>query len=109
MQAININNHELKNILGNFLPALLNVPRTTFPYHQGNTLKLTPEYATGIEYLTHMQSKKVDGFPEQTVGVDLMRFTTPFDIMGRYCCMYTESGFSNYILYKRCPPCRCNG
>ena len=79
MQAININNHELKNILGNFLPALLNVPRTTFPYHQGNTLKLTPEYATGIEYLTHMQSKKVDGFPEQTVGVDLMRFTTPFD------------------------------
>jgi hypothetical protein len=30
-----------------------------------------------MEYLQHMQSKKVDGFPETTHGVDLMRFRPP--------------------------------
>ena len=76
MKSINLNNQELKDILGRFLPTLLAVDRSDFPYNSNNKLKLTPEYATGKEYLEHMQGKKVDGFPEQTVGIDLMRFTT---------------------------------
>lgn len=76
MKSINLNNQELKDILGRFLPTLLAVDRSDFPYYSNNKLKLTPEYATGNEYLSHMQGKKVDGFPEQTVGIDLMKFTT---------------------------------
>jgi len=76
MKSINLNNQELKDILGRFLPVLLPVDRSEFPYYSNNKLKLTPEYATGKQYLEHMQGKKVDGFPEQTVGIDLMKFTT---------------------------------
>ena len=80
MKTIQIKNNDLKNILGKFLPVLLAVDRSKFPYGQSSKEKdpITPEYACGNEYLTHMQSKKVDGFPEKTYGVDLMKFTTPF-------------------------------
>ena len=30
-----------------------------------------------MEYLQHMQSKQVDGFPEKTLGIDLMKWNTP--------------------------------
>lgn len=79
MKSINIRNGELKDILGRFLPVLLAVDRSKFPYDSGNKLKFTPEYACGDEYLAHMQGKKVDGFPEQTRGIDLMRFQTPYE------------------------------
>ena len=78
MQTIPINNPDLKNILGKFLPVLLAVDRSNFPYKPNSRELLTPEYACGPEYLTHMQSKKVDGFPEKTHGIDLMRYTTPY-------------------------------
>jgi hypothetical protein len=74
MKIIEIKNQQLKTILGNFLPKLLAVDRSKFPYRDGG---VTPEYACGEEYLTHMQGKKVDGFPEKTNGVDLLKYTTP--------------------------------
>ena len=78
MKNIQINNPDLKNILGKFLPTLLAVDRSGFPYKQQSAEPIAPEYACGEEYLLHMQSKKVDGYPEKTHGVDLMRFTTPY-------------------------------
>jgi hypothetical protein len=78
MKSIKINNPDLKNILGRFLPTLLAVDRSGFPYKQGSSEPITPEYACGEEYLLHMQGKKVDGFPEKTHGIDLMKYTTPY-------------------------------
>lgn len=78
MRKIEINNPDLKNILGTFLPVLLAVDRSGFPYKQGSDPLTTPEYACSKEYLLHMQGKKVDGFPEKTRGVDLMKYTTPY-------------------------------
>lgn len=83
MKSIPLNNKELKDILGRFLPVLQAVDRSSFPYEAGNKLKITPEYACGNEYLALMQGKKVDGFPEQTRGIDLMRFTTPYESVQR--------------------------
>ena len=81
MREIPINNEELKQILDRFLQVLLKVDRSKYPYYHGGKDgkegMVTPEYACGMEYLLHMQGKKVDGFPEKTVGVDLMRFTPP--------------------------------
>jgi hypothetical protein len=74
MKSIAINNPGLQNILNDFLPVLLAVDRSKFPYGQGSLV--TSEYACGLEYLLHMQGKKVDGFPEKTYGVDLMKYTT---------------------------------
>lgn len=79
MKEIPLNNLELKQILDDWLQVLLKVDRTKYPYHAGvgKTGLLTPEYACGEEYLEHMQGKKVDGFPESTCGIDLMRFVPP--------------------------------
>ncbi len=75
MQTVQLNNPDLKQILGNFMDVLLNVDRSKFPYAKAN---VTPEYACGEEYLHVMQNKKVDGFPEETHGIDLMKFTSPY-------------------------------
>lgn len=79
MKEIPINNEELKQILDKWLQVLLKVDRSKYPYEVGNGKmgRVTPEYACGNEYLKHMQGKKVDGFPEITHGVDLMRFRPP--------------------------------
>ena len=76
MQTIEIKNNQLREILDRFLPTLLHVDRSKFPYNSGN---ITPEYACGQEYLEHMQSKKVDGFPEKTFGIDLLKYLTPHE------------------------------
>jgi hypothetical protein len=79
MKEIQINNKELKQILNDWLEVLLRADRSKYPYQAGvgKTGLVTPEYACSMEYLQHMQSKKVDGFPETTHGVDLMRFRPP--------------------------------
>jgi len=79
MKEIPINNPELKQILDDWLQVLLKVDRSNYPYDAGigKDGPVTPEYACSTEYLLHMQGKKVDGFPEKTRGVDLMRFTPP--------------------------------
>jgi hypothetical protein len=79
MQEIKLNNEELKEILDNFLTVLLKADRSSYPYHEGfgKGGKITSEYACGEEYLLLQQGKKVDGFPEKTYGVDLMRFNPP--------------------------------
>lgn len=79
MQEIQINNVELKQILNEWLEVLLRADRSTYPYNAsiGKNGAFTPEYACGNEYLQHMQGKKVDGFPESTLGVDLMKFMPP--------------------------------
>ena len=75
MKSIDINNGDLKEIINTFLDALLKVDRSTFPYDSAKDF--TPERACGEEYLHFMQNKKVDGFPEVTRGIDMMRFTPP--------------------------------
>lgn len=75
MKSIPIRNQELKDILDRYLQSVLAVDRSKFPYAQGTLI--TPEYACGMEYLEHMQGKKVDGFPEKTNGVDLGRWVPP--------------------------------
>ena len=79
MKEIPINNKELKQILDKWLQVLLKVDRSKYPYEAGNGKMgvVDPNYACGMEYLEHMQSKKVDGFPEITHGIDLMRFRPP--------------------------------
>ena len=79
MKEIAIKNVELKRILDNWLEVLLRADRSMYPYDAGvgKNGAFTPEYACGMEYLTHMQSKKVDGFPESTLGIDLMRYKPP--------------------------------
>lgn len=79
MKNIEINSPALKSILNSFTTALLNVSRDKFAYEKPKDPLFTADYATGSEYLHHMQNKKVDGFPEKTYGVDLMRYTTPFE------------------------------
>lgn len=74
MKTIEIKNQQLKTILNKFLPTLLAVDRSKFPYTAGG---ITPEYACGEEYLQHMQGKQVDGFPEKTCGIDLLKYATP--------------------------------
>ncbi|NBS71779.1 hypothetical protein EBT31_23120 [bacterium] len=39
---------------------------------------ITADYACSDEYLNIMQNKPVDGFPERTRGVDLMKFNPPY-------------------------------
>lgn len=77
MKTIPIRSTDLTNILDTFMEVLLKIPREKFPYNPPKESIFTPEYACGNEYLRIMQSKKVDGFPEKTNGVDLMRFTSP--------------------------------
>ena len=79
MKEVKIVNEELKQILDDWLQVLLKVDRSGYPYDAGvgSTGKVTPEYACGMEYLAHMQGKKVDGFPETTYGIDLGRFIPP--------------------------------
>ena len=79
MKTIELKNKELIKILDTFLGVLLSKPRDQFPYNPPRDPLYTPEYACGPEYLAHMQGKKVDGFPEKTHGVDLMRWETPFE------------------------------
>jgi hypothetical protein len=81
MKEIPIRNKELISILDQWLQALLKVDRSGFPYDAGVGKEgpVTPEYACGEEYLAHMQGKKVDGFPEKTLGVDLMKYRTPYE------------------------------
>jgi hypothetical protein len=74
MQVVNVKNKELVGILDTFMDVLLSCDRSKYPYTRKD---VTPEYATGVEYLHHMQSKKVDGFPEKTHGVDLAKFVPP--------------------------------
>ena len=71
MNTIEINNNQLKSILSDFLAVFLSTDRTNLPYSKKD---ITTDYACSEEYLTHMQGKKVDGFPEKTHGIDLMRF-----------------------------------
>lgn len=83
MKQIELNNKQLKIILSNFLEKLLRVDRSQFPYGPfGDRSKesiMTPEYACGEEYLSFMQNKKVDGYPEVTRGVDLAKFKSPYE------------------------------
>jgi hypothetical protein len=81
MKQIPIENQELENILDQFLQVLLQADRSSYPYHGGSQPLITSEYACGDEYLKHMQSKKVDGFPEKTYGVDLGRFAPPQEVL----------------------------
>ena len=76
MKEISIVNVELKRILNDWLGVLLKADRSRYPYDAGvgKDGPITPEYACSTEYLNHMQSKKVDGFPEKTLGVDLMKY-----------------------------------
>lgn len=74
MKTIELRNKQLISILNTYIEGFLGVDRSTFPY--GNK-ELTPEYACGGEYLLHMQSKKVTGFPEKTYGVDLHQYVPP--------------------------------
>lgn len=74
MQTVDIKNKQLVKIITQFLDVLLQCDRTQYPYSKK---KITPEYACGDEYLKVMQNKKVDGFPEETHGIDLMRFVPP--------------------------------
>jgi len=76
MLEINLQNYELKEILGECLEVLMKVDRTIFPYVTKQSA-ITSEYACSDEYLGIMQGKKVDGFPEKTLGVDLMRYNPP--------------------------------
>lgn len=76
MKQISIENNDLKEILNRYITALLAVDRSSFPYKNSRS-DITAEYATGREYLNHMQGKKVDGFPEKTLGIDLMQWTSP--------------------------------
>lgn len=74
MQVVNVRNKELIGILDTFMDVLLSCDRTKYPYPRKD---ITPDYATGMEYLLHMQGKKVDGFPEKTYGIDLAKFVPP--------------------------------
>ncbi len=74
MKSIELNNKDLRAILDKFLNQLLAQDRSQYPYGRSD---ITPEYACGQEYLTHMQNKPVDGFPEKTLGVDLARHLPP--------------------------------
>lgn len=78
MKEISINNRELKKIIGDFLEVLLKVDRSKFPYQTNPAPFDDADYACGVEYLTHMQGKRVDGFPEKTGGVDLLKYVSPF-------------------------------
>lgn len=83
MKQIALNNDELKEILGSFLDVLLKVDRSRFPYgphgERSREAVMTPEYACGQEYMQFMQTKTVDGFPEVTHGIDLMKFKSPYE------------------------------
>lgn len=85
MKEIPINNKELKQILNSWIEVLLRVDRSKYPYDAGvgKLGKVTSEYACSKEYLDHMQSKKVDGFPEITYGVDLMKFIPPHESLAK--------------------------
>lgn len=79
MKTIEIKSPELQTILDQFLVVLLQSDRTGFPYQQGKQFdpKFTSDFACGDDYMQIMQAKKVDGFPEKTLGVDLMSFQPP--------------------------------
>ena len=83
MQTYQIRNKELIAILDRFMSVLLSVDRSKFPYGPNGQNKMpqggefTADYLCGEEYLKHMQSKKVDGFPEITKGVDLGQWQPP--------------------------------
>ena len=74
MQTVQLKNKDLISIIGTFMDQLQSVDHKNYPYQKRD---ITWEYATGNEYLAHMQGKKVDGFPEKTHGIDLARFTPP--------------------------------
>lgn len=74
MKTIQIRNKQLIDILDNYIDGFLKVDRSKFPYQQKD---ITSEYACGEEYLLHMQSKKVTGFPERTHGIDLRQHVPP--------------------------------
>jgi hypothetical protein len=73
MQTVELNNSDLKQILNDFMDVLLRCDREKFPYHKAD---IDADYACSMEYLEHMQGKKVDGFPEKTYGIDLMKWTS---------------------------------
>lgn len=79
MQSIQLKNPELQVILDQFLTVLLQSDRTQLPYQNGKQYDpaITAEYACGEEYMLHMQGKKVDGFPEKTLGVDFGQYKPP--------------------------------
>ena len=72
MRQIEINNLQLKLILNSFLNILLHEFDTEKFVFKKPDEKFNIDYVTGDEYLSHMQEKKVTGFPEQTYGHDLM-------------------------------------
>ena len=74
MKTIEIRNKQLTSILNTYIDGFLAIDRSTFPYSKREVI---PEYACGEEYLLHMQSKKVTGFPEKTYGVDLHQYVPP--------------------------------
>ncbi len=76
MISVPLNNEDLIDILDTFMTALQSVDRSVFPYHRPKDFDA--ERACGEEYLKHMQSKPVDGYPEQTCGIDLMKYTSPY-------------------------------
>lgn len=81
MNQIQINNRELKKILDDFLQVLLSVDRSKLKQPSYPAPFDDADYACGMEYLQHMQGKKVDGFPEKTGGLDLSRYVTPFPLL----------------------------
>lgn len=74
MKTIELRNKQLTSILNTYIDGFLAIDRSTFPYSKREVI---PEYACGEEYLLHMQSKKVTGFPEKTYGVDLHQYVPP--------------------------------
>lgn len=73
MKQIELNNPQLRSILNDFLIVFQEkFDFKTFPHFRNPDQQFTLEYVTGNEYLSHMQGKKVTGYPEQTYGFDLM-------------------------------------
>ena len=74
MQSVKLANKELIGIVETFINKLLLIERSKFPFHKAD---IEADYACGEQYLLSMQSKKVDGFPEKTFGIDLMKWIPP--------------------------------
>jgi len=126
MQSIQIGNQELLGIINKWINVLTQQDRSKYPYNQPRdrdgykASQFTSEFCCSEEYLKHMQGKKVDGFPEQTRGIDFLFFNTPSlvqplqeldrDLMAwsgvKFCAvkmLYPATGFMGWHHNANCP------
>ena len=98
MQTIEIKNIELKNLLNDYSEWFENLDKTSIKVRGQKDID---EYYTSEEYLSSMDKKIHEGFPEKTHGIDLV-FCDSIDDNIRKRIRQVDMDFNSVLGSERC-------